>query len=140
PLTELLAFPTGVSQGGQGAKTDSDESLRNDFASAFQVDPECAVDGLVAQLKTQPNGGLAAARVTLPYLVRASYAQQNLFLDAVLRTSTPEDVLRAALDLSEGAAGAAVLEIAASVLEHFGERSWAALVNLAASKDPRCRH
>src|SRR5208282_840779 len=77
PLTELLAFPTGVSQGGQGAKTDSDESLRNDFASAFQVDPECAVDGLVAQLKTQPNGGLAAARVTLPYLVRASYAQQN---------------------------------------------------------------
>ncbi len=87
-------FPTGATLSGQAVRTADDGSLRHDFASAFRVDPECAVDQLVELVKMWPNGGLEAARVFLPYLVRASYAQQNLFLDAVLRTSTPEDVLR----------------------------------------------
>ncbi len=91
-------------------------------------------------VKMQSNGGLAAARVFLPYLVRASYAQQNLFVDGVLRTSTPQDVLGAALTLNADGAGEAILEAAAEVLEHFGEQSWPVLADFAASNDPRCRH
>jgi hypothetical protein len=143
PLTGETGFP----EAGRSHKTEqvagtsgsSGGRLAEDFAAAFQADPERAVDRLAEQVTKLPNGGLAAARVCLPYLVGASYAQQNLFLDALLRASSPEDVVSAALLLSQDSTGEAVLEAAAAVLEHFGARSWPALAKLAASGDPRCR-
>lgn len=137
---QLYKSLPGLSRGNQVAKAKDDVSLRDHFASAFQIDPEGAVEWFVEEVERQPGGGLAAARVFLPYLVGASYAQQNLFLDAVLQTCAPDDVLRAAMLLAEGSAGEAILEAAAGILEHFGERSWPALANLAARSDPRCRH
>jgi hypothetical protein len=139
-FTHRYEFPAATSWRDQAVTVDADASLRDAFASAFRTHPEGAVERFVEGVEGKPGGSLAAAKVFLPYFVGASYAQQNLFLDALLHTSTPVDVLRAALILSNGAAGEAVLEAAASILEHFGERSWPALATLAASKDPRCRH
>jgi hypothetical protein len=112
---------------------------QDDFAAAFRVNPEGTVDQVVEQTRGRPGGGLAAARAFLPYLVRASYAQQNLFLDAILRASTPEDVLNAALLLSD-AGGEAILRVAADVLENYGSSAWLCLAGLATSNDTRCRH
>jgi hypothetical protein len=136
----VYELPTELSWGDQTATAADDLSLGDDFPAAFRTDPEGAVERLVQQVDGQLGGGLAAAKVLLPYLIRASYAQQNLFLDAVLRTSSPEEVLRAALTLCQGTAGEVVLEAAAGVLEHYGERSWPVLARLAATRDPRCRH
>lgn len=136
---ELANFHVHPTIFGSDVQAD-DASIQDEFVSDFRVAPEAAVDRLVEKMQRAPGGSLVAAKIMLPYLVQASYGQQNLFLDALLRTSTPADVLGAALILSEGAHNDAILEAAAGVLENFGSSSWPALANFAASRDHRCRH
>lgn len=130
------ANPCGVAVPATESEGSMDKSASENFADGFRRDAEGAVEALVNDVAKGRTSARQAARVLLPYLANASYAQQNLVLDALLTACTPEGVLQAAVEISDDA----VFEVAAGVLEHFGSRSWDVLANLANSHRPYCRH
>jgi hypothetical protein len=112
----------------------------SDFLHSFVVDPEQAVRNLrqnVAAEKVRPE---QAAAILLPYLVKASYAQQNLIVGALEQIATPDQILLAALDLYKRADDPRLLSTANELLANRGIASWPALKRFCATNHPACRY
>jgi hypothetical protein len=112
----------------------------SDFLRSFMVNPEQAVSNLrqdVAAEKVRPE---QAAAILMPYLVKASYAQQNLIVGALEQIATPDQILLAALDLYKRTDDPRILFTADELLANRGNASWPALKRFCATNHPACRY
>jgi hypothetical protein len=111
-----------------------------DFLRAFVTNPEQAVQELLGDVAAKKRHPEQVATLLLPYLVKASYAQQSLVAGALEQVATPEQVLNAALALYERNRDPRLLSTADQLLASYGSASWPALKRLCGSMRPECRH
>jgi hypothetical protein len=109
-----------------------------DFLRDFTEDPERAVETLARDVGKTVHPQTATA-ILLPYLVKASYAQQNLIAGALERIATPEHILDSALALFDQGGDPRILATADQLLANRGAASWPALLTLCLSNLPACR-
>ncbi len=109
------------------------------FADAFQKAPLDAVATLVKNTRGHAVSAEETTAILLPYLVRASYAQQNLVVGALEQIANPEQILNAALALYAETRDPRLLSTADHLLANRGAASWPALKSLCKRAAPECR-
>jgi hypothetical protein len=110
------------------------------FLRAFRANPEQAVEALLLEVTAKNLPPEQAAAILLPYLVKASYAQQSLVAGALELVATPEQILTAAVALYERSRDPRLLSTADQLLASYGSASWPALKSLCGSMRPECRY
>jgi hypothetical protein len=99
-----------------------------------------AVAALTQNVLLRRANAEVAAGLLLPYLIKASYAQQNLVFSAFMDFATPQDILFAALAVAKHDRDSRALLVAAELLEHYGAEADPILTRLARSGKPECRY
>jgi hypothetical protein len=110
------------------------------FARDFAATPEQAVNDLARDTIEGIVRAEETAAILLPYLVKASYGQQNLVSAALLGLATPDDLINAALAGYARDEDPRLLQEAAGLLQHYGRAAWPALAQLASSERSECRY
>jgi hypothetical protein len=115
-------------------------NLRQFFAQQFRIDPKGALSWIKGEVLGARLAGEEGAELLLPYLVDASYAQENLVHPCIHEIATPPDILRAALTAYDHTADPRLLEVTAGLLTDCTTEAWPTLAGLAHSRRPECRY
>jgi len=110
------------------------------FAQDFTKSPLEAVASLVQNTLERAVSAGEAIAILLPYLVKSSYAQQNLVIQALDQIASPEEILNAALALYDQTQDPRLLATADQLLGNRGAASWPALKSLCGSGSAQCRY
>ncbi len=109
------------------------------FTAAFVKAPLEAVATIVQNAHGQAVTAEEGAAILLPYLIKASYAQQNLVVGALEQIAKPEQILNAALALYDQTQDPRILSTADQLLANHGDVSWPALRGLCQRATAECR-